>query len=119
MYMSFFQKYNFPVAERENLLENLRDSELSGRLVTSDMCRNFSAALMCSGLVFLTLAPELVNTKDQLPTTVAGTFFLLSGYALGEAYVADARAVINVAKSRGLEILKKPFFRHIDLDSGN
>jgi len=119
IYVSFFQKYNFPVTERENFVENFNDSELSGHLATSDMLRNYSAILMCAGLGFLTIAPEFVESREQIATSVSGAFFLCAGYCFGEAYVADARETINVAKSRGLEILKKPFFRHVRLNGGD
>ena len=117
--MSYFQKYNFSVAERENLLSNLGNSELSGYLAGSDMGRNLSAVLMCGGLGILTVAPEFVDGNDQAITVIYGTFLLIGGYVFGENNVADAHAAINVAKSRGLEILKNPFFRQIKLNSGN
>lgn len=106
------------MTERKTL-EKLSDSELSGRIATSDMARNYSAILMSAGLGFLTVAPEFIEDKGQIVTTIYGVFFLLSGYVFGEASIADARASINEAKNRGFEILKKPFFRHIKLNGGN
>lgn len=74
---------------------------------------------MCGGLGFLAVAPEFVDGKDQVITAIYGTFLLIGGYVFGESNVSDVNAAINVAKSRGLEILKKPFFRHIKLDGGD